>query len=80
MAAFGLGAGRVRAEDPVDFGVGLMLQVYPGDVVEAGQPLARVLHRDGRGLDQAMALLGSGVEIGPEPRLVPPLIHEQIRR
>jgi pyrimidine-nucleoside phosphorylase len=78
-AAFVLGAGRRRAEDPVDFGVGLRVHVRPGSVVRRGQPLVTVLHRDGRALDEAKAALAEAIAIGDEPPTVPPLIHEVLR-
>jgi len=39
VAAWRLGAGRARKEDPVSFGAGVLLKVRPGDRVSAGQPL-----------------------------------------
>jgi thymidine phosphorylase len=38
-AAWRLGAGRARKEDPVQAGAGVVLHAKPGDVVEVGQPL-----------------------------------------
>jgi pyrimidine-nucleoside phosphorylase len=77
-AAFVLGAGRRRAEDPVDFGVGLWVWGRPGQRVEAGQPLVRVLHRGGRALEEARAFLDEALVIGDEPAEVPPLIRARI--
>ncbi len=45
IAAWRLGAGRARKEDPVQAGAGVELLARPGDVVSAGQPVAR-LHTD----------------------------------
>ena len=45
VAAWRLGAGRARKEDPVQAGAGVELLAKPGDRVVAGQPLAR-LHTD----------------------------------
>jgi thymidine phosphorylase len=39
IAAWRLGAGRARKEDPVSFGAGVLLKVRPGDRVRAGDPL-----------------------------------------
>jgi thymidine phosphorylase len=39
LAAWRLGAGRARKEDPVSFGAGVLLNVRPGDVVRAGDPV-----------------------------------------
>ena len=77
-AAFALGAGRVVASQPVDFGVGVMLGVYPGDVVEKGAPIAVIHHRDGRGLEEAEHGLLRAIRIGDAPGPLPPLVHEYI--
>ena len=45
VAAWRLGAGRARKEDPVQAGAGVELHVRPGDRVVAGQPLM-TLHTD----------------------------------
>lgn len=66
-AAFALGAGRVRAEDPVDHGVGLWVHVEPGVSVSEGQPLVTLLHRDGRELEHAFQRVREGIRIGPAP-------------
>jgi thymidine phosphorylase len=45
VAAWRLGAGRARKEDPVQAGAGVELHAKPGAVVRAGQPLM-TLHTD----------------------------------
>jgi pyrimidine-nucleoside phosphorylase len=68
-AALMLGAGRRRKEDLVDPAVGIELCCAPGARVGAGEPLAYLLH-NGRGVDQARALLAAAFTIGdsgPEP-------------
>jgi thymidine phosphorylase len=45
IAAWRLGAGRARKEDPVQAGAGVELHAKPGDAVTAGQPLL-TLHTD----------------------------------
>jgi thymidine phosphorylase len=45
IAAWRLGAGRARKEDPVSFGAGITLHAKPGDIVRKGQPLM-TLHAD----------------------------------
>jgi thymidine phosphorylase len=45
VAAWKLGAGRARKEDPVQAGAGVELHAKPGDAVVAGQPLL-TLHTD----------------------------------
>jgi thymidine phosphorylase len=77
-AAFLLGAGRRRAEDPVDFGVGLKLEVKPGEPIGLGEPLLRVLHRDGVGLEEALHLIQGGIQISDDEPRVEPLVHGSI--
>ena len=45
VAAWRLGAGRARKEDPVSAGAGITLHAKPGDLVEAGAPIM-TLHAD----------------------------------
>jgi pyrimidine-nucleoside phosphorylase len=76
-AAFVLGAGRRRAEDPVDFGVGCTVHVNPGDEVAAGQPLVTLHVRD-RGVDEARSLVLGAVPVGEEAADVLPLVAASI--
>jgi thymidine phosphorylase len=45
VAAWRLGAGRARKEDPVQAGAGVEIHAKPGDTVTEGQPLL-TLHTD----------------------------------
>jgi thymidine phosphorylase len=45
VAAWRLGAGRARKEDPVQFGAGIEIHAKPGDPVKEGEPLL-TLHTD----------------------------------
>jgi thymidine phosphorylase len=45
VAAWRLGAGRARKEDPVQAGAGVEMHAKPGDTVTEGQPLL-TLHTD----------------------------------
>jgi thymidine phosphorylase len=45
VAAWRLGAGRARKEDPVQAGAGVQMHAKPGDLVTVGQPLL-TLHTD----------------------------------
>lgn len=62
-AALDLGAGRTRADEPVDHGVGLLLQRTVGDSVNLGDSILTVVHRDQHGLEQCLARLKSAVKI-----------------
>ncbi len=77
-AAFILGAGRRRAEDPVDFGVGLEVFGRPGARIERGEPLCTVWHRDGHALDEALAMVRTAMPIDDAPVVVSPLLQTMI--
>jgi thymidine phosphorylase len=78
VAAWRLGAGRSRKEDPVQAGAGVEMHVKPGDRVRAGQPLL-TLHTDDpdRFARATEALVGS-YTIGPETAAPSPLILDRI--
>ncbi|HYK27629.1 MAG TPA: thymidine phosphorylase, partial [Streptosporangiaceae bacterium] len=67
VAAWRLGAGRARKEDPVSAGAGIICLAKPGDAVEAGQPLLELRTDEASRFDRAREALVSAVEIGPEP-------------
>jgi thymidine phosphorylase len=63
MAAWRLGAGRARKEDPVQAGAGVVWHARPGDTVTEGQPLF-TLHTDDEGrFERALESLESGYDI-----------------
>ncbi|MDL2342795.1 thymidine phosphorylase [Deinococcus sp. MIMF12] len=73
-----LGGGRERKGEAIDHGVGVELLKKPGKAVEAGEPVLRLYHRDGRGLDAARALLEAGLSVtaaAPQPQ---PLILDRV--
>src|SRR5689334_3533662 len=73
-AAWRLGAGRARKEDPVSFGAGVVMHAKPGDQVRAGAPLLE-LHTDDPALfDRALAALDGGVEVGDAHQPAPLVI------
>jgi thymidine phosphorylase len=72
VAAWRLGAGRARKEDPVDPAAGVVCLAGPGEWVEEGQPLVELHTSDPRRFERAEEALGGGIEIGPErPELGP---------
>jgi thymidine phosphorylase len=74
-AAWRLGAGRARKEDPVSAAAGVLCLAKPGDWVEAEQPLLELRTDDEDRFAAALAALGDAVEIGPEgPADQPPVI------
>ncbi|MFB7949263.1 thymidine phosphorylase [Kitasatospora phosalacinea] len=65
VAAWRLGAGRARKEDPVQAGAGVELHAKPGDTVTAGQPLL-TLHTDTpERFPYALEALADAVTVAP---------------
>jgi thymidine phosphorylase len=66
IAAWRLGAGRARKEDPVQAGAGVEMHAKPGDVVTAGQPLL-TLHTDTpERFEYALEAVKGSYDIGAE--------------
>lgn len=64
IAAWRLGAGRARKEDPVQAAAGVLLRVRPGDRVVTGQPLATLLTDTPEAIDRAQAALEGAFTLG----------------
>ena len=64
IAAWRLGAGRARKEDPVQAAAGVLLRVRPGDRVVTGQPLATLLTDAPEAIDRARAALEGAFTLG----------------
>ena len=65
LAAWRLGAGRERKEDPVQYGAGVVWHARPGDAVAAGEPLF-TLHTDTpERFARALDALRGGYDIAP---------------
>ena len=79
-AAWRLGAGRARKEDPVSAAAGVLCLAKPGDRVEAEQPLLELRTDDEDRFAAALAALGDAVEIGPEGPADQPLIIDRVGR
>jgi thymidine phosphorylase len=78
VAAWLLGAGRARKEDPVSATAGVVTLVRPGDEVEAGQPVL-ALHADDDGrFDRAERELVGSVSVGPASIDALPIVIETI--
>ncbi len=78
IAAWRLGAGRARAQDPVIHAAGIDLHVKPGDTVTAGQPLFTLLADDENRFARATEALEGAWEIGAEAPASTPLVLERI--
>ncbi|MEU9318083.1 thymidine phosphorylase [Streptomyces sp. NPDC048295] len=80
VAAWRLGAGRARKEDPVQAGAGVELHAKPGDTVTAGQPLL-TLHTDTpEKFDYALKALPDAYDIAPAGTAftATPVVRERI--
>jgi thymidine phosphorylase len=66
-AAWRLGAGRARKEDPVSAVAGVICLAKPGDAVMAGQPVLELRTDDPARLDRARDALADAIAIGPDP-------------
>lgn len=74
-----LGGGRTKVGDVVDPSVGFVITARPGDVVQAGEPIASVFARDRAGVEQGLAVLGEAITFGPPvPHL--PLVSHRLTR
>ncbi len=80
MAAWRLGAGRARKEDPVQAGAGVVWHARPGDEVAQGSPLFTLLTDDTDRFDRALASLDGGYDIAPAgtPYQPAPLVIDRI--
>jgi pyrimidine-nucleoside phosphorylase len=77
-AAVALGAGRAKMDDVVDPGVGIEVLVPLGVQVKAGEPVLRLHHRGGRGLEEASVLLSESVHISEAPVTPAPLVVDRV--
>ncbi|PZU33123.1 MAG: thymidine phosphorylase [Microbacterium sp.] len=78
VAAWRLGAGRARAQDPVIHAAGIDLLVKPGDEVAEGQPLFTLSADDEKRFARALDALDGAYEIGSEAPASSPLVLERI--
>lgn len=80
IAAWRLGAGRARKEDPVIHAAGIDLAVKPGTRVSKGEPLFTLSANDSARFERALEALDGGWEIGDTEIDHGPLIAEVIGR
>jgi thymidine phosphorylase len=83
LAAWRLGAGRARKEDPVSPGAGVVWHARPGDTVTRGAPLLTLHADDPSRFERALASLEGGYDIeatGPaaSPFTPAPLVIERV--
>jgi thymidine phosphorylase len=79
VAAWRLGAGRSRKEDPVQAGAGVRWHARPGDQVTEGQPLMTLLTDEPDRFDRALEALEGGYDIGDGASFEPaPLLIDRV--
>jgi thymidine phosphorylase len=81
IAAWRLGAGRARQQDPVQHAAGIDLHAKPGDTVTSGQPLFTMSTNDEGRFERALEALDGAYEIadpGTEPQTGGPLLQGRI--
>ncbi len=78
VAAWRLGAGRARKEDPVSAAAGVLCLAKPGERVEAGQPVLELRADDESRFARAVTALEGAIEIGEQPPAAGPLVIERI--
>ena len=78
LAAWRLGAGRARKEDPVSFGAGIMLRVRPGDTVRAGDPLLEARTDEAGRIPAALAAAGGAIKLASAAPTPAPLLIDRI--
>ena len=66
MAAWRLGAGRARKEDPVQAGAGVVWHARPGDEVVEGEPLLTLLTDEPERFERALASLEGGYDVAAD--------------
>ncbi|GAA3633078.1 thymidine phosphorylase [Lentzea atacamensis] len=79
VAAWRLGAGRARKEDPVQAGAGVMCLAKPGDVVEAGQPLLELFTDTPDAVEGALQALEGAYSVSDDGVERSPLVIDTIR-
>jgi pyrimidine-nucleoside phosphorylase len=67
LAALRLGAGRARAEDPVDHAVGVGALAKPGDWVRKGDPLCTIHASGAAAAADAGRMLAAAYSVGAKP-------------
>ena len=78
IAAWRLGAGRARKQDPVHHAAGIDLHAKPGDAVKKGQPLFTMHTDEPARFERALEALQGAYEIGQTAPELDPLIAGRI--
>jgi pyrimidine-nucleoside phosphorylase len=77
-AALGLGAGRLRKEDEIDYAVGIVCLAKRGDEIGAGEPIAEVHAQDDESAERAAAEVTAAYRIGRNRPAERPIVLDVI--
>ncbi|MDR2975469.1 MAG: thymidine phosphorylase [Propionibacteriaceae bacterium] len=78
VAAWRLGAGRARKEDPVQAGAGVVMHAKPGDRVTKGQPLVTLHTDEPARFDRARESLADAWTIAPDQPPATSVVLERV--
>ncbi|HEY0534041.1 MAG TPA: thymidine phosphorylase [Actinoplanes sp.] len=78
LAAWRLGAGRARKEDPVSFGAGIVLRVKPGDRVSEGDVLLELRADDADRIPAARSVAAGAIDISEKAPSTTNLLLDRI--
>jgi len=78
VAAWRLGAGRARAQDPVQAGAGIELHAKPGDPVVQGQPLFTLHTDEPARFARALDAVEGAWTIGDDAVVARPIVAERV--
>jgi len=78
VAAWRLGAGRARKEDPVSAAAGVVLHKRPGDVIRAGDVLCELRAEDPARIPAARGAAAEAITITAEAPTPRPLVLDRI--
>ncbi|MFT4185945.1 MAG: thymidine phosphorylase [Micrococcaceae bacterium] len=80
VAAWRLGAGRARKEDPVQAGAGVVMHKKPGDKVKKGEPLMTLLTDTPDQFERAHEVLDGSFDISEKPNVKEtPIVIDKIK-
>ncbi len=80
LAAQGMGAGRMKKSDALDYSVGLILHSRIGDKVEKGTPLARLFAKSEEDAVEAEKKIRQAISLSANPAKKPPLWYAIITK
>jgi thymidine phosphorylase len=80
VAAWRLGAGRARKEDPVSASAGVVCLVREGEVISKGQPLFELHADDETHLQRGRDAIADAVVVGELPVNAEPLLLERVNK